>query len=236
MSGSVQTLVVDDPAGVCALRLVSEAEAGAQIALTGGSTPRAAYERAAVLGADWRNATLWFTDERCVPANHEHSNFAMAQAALLSRLGQAPPEVHRMRGEEGPENGASRYADELRAVHGDGIPRLDLVLLGMGSDAHVASLFPGRSEVDERERTVVPVEMSGLPPFVSRISLSLPVINAARSIVFLVTGTEKAEAVVRAIARDPSVPAGRVEPDAGSITWILDVAAANLLEDAGALT
>lgn len=234
MSAGVKKLVVEDPAEVCAMRLASSAEAGGQIALTGGSTPRAAYERAAAIGADWRNANLWFTDERCVPANHEHSNFAMAQAALLDGLGELGPKVHRMRGEDGPERGASQYAEELRALHGDGVPRLDLILLGMGSDAHVASLFPGQSALEERERTVVPVEMSGLPPFVPRISLSLRLINAARSIVFLVTGTEKAEAVARAFARDPSTPAGRVEPHAGSITWILDAGAASRLEDAGA--
>lgn len=233
MSGSVQKLVVDDPAEACAERLARAAEAGGQIALTGGSTPRAAYERAAEMGADWRNAALWFTDERCVPPTHEHSNYGMAREALLDRLGERGPTVHRMRGEDGPEEGARAYADELQAVHGDGIPRLDLILLGMGSDAHVASLFPGRPELDERERTVVPVDMPGLPPIVPRISLSFPIINAARSIVFLVTGSGKAEAVARAMSgtRGTDVPAALVEPYDGAVTWILDADAAALLGD-----
>jgi 6-phosphogluconolactonase len=222
---AVETLVVDDPAGACAERLVHAAEERRHIVLTGGSTPRAAYERAAGMGADWSGAAVWFTDERCVPPDHEHSNYGMAKSALLDRI-EAAPTVHRMRGENGPEQGARAYAEELREEFGDGIPRLDLILLGMGSDAHVASLFPGRPALEERELAVVPVPEPGLAPFVPRISLSLPAINAARSIVFLVTGAEKAEAVARAMAGDPSAPASQVQPHEGTVTWILDAAAA----------
>jgi 6-phosphogluconolactonase len=223
-------MVVADPAAASAERLAAAAERGGQIALTGGSTPKAAYGLAASMDADWSNAGVWFTDERCVPRDHEHSNYGMARTALLDRLGLRSPEVHRMRGEDGPKEAARRYGQEFRAVYGDGMPELDLVLLGLGSDAHIASLFPGRPEIDERDVTVVPVEMSGLAPFVPRISLSLPLINAAREIVFLVTGAEKAEAVARAHRGDPSAPAARVAPGNGSVTWIMDAAAAANLD------
>lgn len=231
MSQAFDIQVVGDPAQECALRLSSAARRGGQIAITGGSTPRAAYERLATMELDWRGAALWFTDERCVPPDHEHSNFAMAHKALLGPLGARGPAVHRMRGEDGAERGAQAYAAELKEIQGEGFPSLDLIVLGMGADAHVASLFPGRPEIDEQEATVVPVEMSGLPPFVPRISLSLPLINAAREIVFLVTGTEKAGAVARSMAGEASAPAARVAPQAGAVTWILDRAAASLIDD-----
>jgi 6-phosphogluconolactonase len=225
-----ETLVVDDPAGVLAGRLAAQAQAGAHIALTGGSTPRAAYERAAAMG-DWSHATLWFGDERCVPPDSEQSNYAMAKAALLDRLPGAPPTVHRMRGEDGPHEGAREYAAQLRDAFGDGVPRLDLVLLGLGPDAHVASLFPDQDALQERERTVVGVDSPGMAPLVPRISLTLPVINAARTVIFLVSGAEKADAVARAFDGPPSgsAPGSLVAPADGSLVRILDPPAAERL-------
>lgn len=227
--------VLDDPAGALAERLAEAADRGANIALTGGSSPRPAYERAAELGADWSGATLWFGDERCVPPEDDRSNYGMAKAALIDRLpsGDAGPTVHRMRGEAGPNAAADDYERELRAALGEAMPRLDLVLLGLGSDGHVASLFPGSPALGERERVVVGVEEAGLEPFVPRVTLTLPAIDAAREIVFLVTGVGKAEAVARAFEgeRDPAVPASLVAPLDGTVTVLLDELAARELRE-----
>ena len=195
--------VVDDPAEAVADLLV---RADGDIVITGGSSPRRAYELAAERRADWSGVTAWFTDERCVPPDHEDSNFAMADAALFSRLAQ-PPRIMRMRGELGPEEGAAAYAAAL----GDD-PRFGLMLLGLGPDAHTASLFPNRPEKTVRDRLVVGVPEAGMEPYVPRISLTLPAINSARQAVFLVTGDSKVEAVRRAFGEspDPESPAAHV--------------------------
>ena len=220
--------VLDDPAAAVAERLVVAAAAGQHIVLTGGSTPRAAYEQAADMGGDWSRATIWFGDERCVPPEHEHSNFGMANAALLSRI--EPAAVHRMKGELGPHDGARDYAQQLDEAFGDGfLPEFDLLLLGLGPDAHVASLFPGDPALGEQTKTVVGVETPGMAPLVPRISLTLPVINAASEVVFLVAGEDKAEAVARAfggLRPGPDAPASLVRPEQGSLTVLLDPAAA----------
>ena len=209
--------VTDDPAQAAAELLAS---AGGHVAITGGSTPRLAYERAAELREDWSGVDFWFTDERCVPPDHEHSNFGMAERALLSRAEGAT--VHRMRGELGHEDGATAYENELGEFGSDA---LDLILLGVGPDAHICSLFPGDDALGERERLVVGVETPGMAPLVSRITLTLPVVNASRQIVFLVTGEDKAEAAARVFAGrpDPRAPGSLVE---GDVIALLDPAAA----------
>ena len=209
--------VTDDPAQAAAELL---AAAGGHVAITGGSTPRVAYERAAELRDDWSGVDFWFTDERCVPPDHEHSNFGMAERALLSRADGAT--VHRMRGELGHEDGATAYENELGEFGPDA---LDLILLGVGPDAHICSLFPGDDALGERERLVVGVETPGMAPLVSRITLTLPVVNASRQIVFLVTGEDKAEAAARVFAGrpDPRAPGSLVE---GDVIALLDPAAA----------
>ena len=209
--------VTDDPAQAAAELLAS---AGGHVAITGGSTPGVAYERAAELRDDWSGVDFWFTDERCVPPDHEHSNFGMAERALLSRAEGAT--VHRMRGELGHEDGATAYENELGEFGPDA---LDLILLGVGPDAHICSLFPGDDALGERERLVVGVETPGMAPLVSRITLTLPVVNASRQIVFLVTGEDKAEAAARVFAGrpDPRAPGSLVEGDAIAL---LDPAAA----------
>jgi 6-phosphogluconolactonase len=212
--------VSDDPAQEAAELLVA---AGGHVALTGGSTPRITYERAAVLREDWSGVHFWFTDERCVPPDHEHSNFGLAERALLSRVSGAT--VHRMRGELGPEDGATAYENELDEF---GPEALDLTLLGLGPDAHICSLFPGDEALGERERRVVGVETPGMAPLVSRITLTLPVVNASGQIVFLVAGENKADAVKRvfADAADPSAPGSLVD---GNVVALLDPPAAALL-------
>lgn len=212
--------VSDDPAGAAVALL--EAATG-HLCITGGSTPKKAYERLAARRVDWSGIDFWFTDERCVPPDHEHSNFRMANEALLNRADGAT--VHRMRGELGPNEGAADHELEYQAA---GAPAFDLILLGMGPDAHICSLFPGDDGLAERERPVVGVETPGMAPLVSRITFTLTVVNASRRIVFLVTGEDKADAVARAFSgrKDPMAPASLVE---GEVTVLLDEGAAQRL-------
>jgi 6-phosphogluconolactonase len=211
--------------------------AGGHVALTGGSTPRRCYERTAAMDLDWSGATLWFGDERCVPPDDELSNYRMAKGALFDRLPDADhggPTVKRIVGESGPNAGADDYERELRETLGEELPRLDLVLLGLGPDAHVASLFPGQDALDVRDRLTVGVEQAGLEPLVPRVSLTLATINAARAVVFLVTGEEKSDAVARAFGAgepSPEVPGSMVRPRDGSLTLLLDRGAASRLSN-----
>jgi len=231
---SAEVTVVDDPAGPASELLAEAAGKGGHVVITGGSTPRAAYERAAGLLDDWSAVELWFSDERCVPPEHEHSNYGMVKRALLDRIEGRAPGVHRMEGELGPHAGAERYEEEIAAAgFGDSLPAFDLMILGLGPDAHVCSLFPRDPALGERERCAVGVETPGMAPLVSRITLTLPVVNAARRIVVLVTGEDKAEAVRRAFSGppDPSAPGSLVRPESGSLELLLDPAAASLLED-----
>jgi 6-phosphogluconolactonase len=222
-------LVVDDPAAVAAERIAAAVGGGGHIGLTGGSTPRAAYELLASMGADWTRCTLWFSDERCVPPEDELSNYGMVRAALLDHLTGAPPAVHRMQGELGPHAGADAYEQELRSASA----RFDLLLMGLGPDAHCASLFPDAPALAEQERLVVGVEQAGMEPRVPRVTLTLPAINAAREILFLVTGARKAGAVARSFGGEPgpAAPASLVAPVDGTLTVLMDAAAAAQLPD-----
>jgi 6-phosphogluconolactonase len=220
--------VEENPATTVADMLVGAAERGSQIVLTGGSTPKLAYETAANAGANWAGSTVWFSDERCVPPESGLSNFRMATDALLGRIMRDQrPAVMRMEGELGPDAGAASYEASVRE-HLGGSPRWDLVLLGLGPDAHCASLFPGKPEVEERQRLVTGVELAGMDPQVPRISLTLPALTGARRIVFLVTGADKAKAVARAFGDPPdsSSPAAHVRPSAGELIVLLDPEAA----------
>ena len=227
------TMVLDDPAAATAERIAEAASAGMQIVLTGGSTPRAAYRRAAEMDADWSSCTLWFGDDRCVPPDHEHSNFRMAREALLAPLSGESPRVERIEGERGPDEGAADYERRLRATFGHTVPEFDLLLLGLGPDAHCASLFPRASQLGESRRCAVGVQTPGMAPLVPRVTMTLAVLNAAREVVFLVSGEDKAEAVRRAFAGPPTpdAPASLVAPASGSLTVLLDRAAASQLSD-----
>jgi 6-phosphogluconolactonase len=223
---SVELQIVEDPAACCAGLLLEAAGDGAHIVLTGGSTPRAAYQRAATDPDRWTGSILWFGDERCVAPDDERSNFRMVRDVLLGALG-ARVSVHRMEGERGPEEGARAYEVELRDA---GPPRFDLLLLGMGSDGHAASLFPDQESLSERERLVVGVPQAGLEPFVPRISLSVAGLALAQRILFLVTGSSKADAVAAAFGPDavpdPHVPASLVPGLVEKVTVLLDSDAA----------
>ena len=231
--------VLEDPAAACAEMLAEAARDGDHICLTGGSTPKLAYGQAAALESDWSRATLWWGDDRCVPAGDELSNYTMAKEALLDRLpADGAPVAHRIPGERGPHAGADDYQRELRAEFGDdGVPRLGFMLLGLGPDAHVASLYPGQPTLDVTDRLCVGVDEAGWKPYVPRVSLTMPVLCAARRIVFLVAGDDKAEAVERAFAPgvEPNrdAPGSMVRPADGELILLLDEAAASHLPVTG---
>jgi 6-phosphogluconolactonase len=186
------------------------------MALSGGSTPRRAYELAAGIAPDWSAVELWWGDERCVPPEDERSNFRLAREALLDRLAEPPRAVHRIRGELDAAEAARVYDEELRDV------TLDLVLLGLGPDGHTASLFPRDPALEEEERFAVAVER----PDVARVTLTPPPLRAADHVVFLVVGGDKADAVRRAFGErpNPATPASLIR--GRRTTAILDRAAA----------
>jgi 6-phosphogluconolactonase len=222
----VELVIVEDAkevAAVVAARLARAAQEGGNVVLTGGTTPQHAYQEAAKRAPDWSRVELWWGDERCVPPDHEHSNFGMAKRALLDRIEHAPSAVHRIKGELGKERAAADYEEEL------GDTQLHLLLLGVGSDGHVASLFPNAPTLRQRKR-VLPAE-PGLEPFVDRVTLSLPALRSASEVLFLITGEAKADAARRAFVSKPSpeTPASLVRASGGRTTAILDRAAAAML-------
>jgi 6-phosphogluconolactonase len=216
--------IVENPAQEAAELIAHAVRHGGHIALAGGSTPKAAYGLAAEMGLDWSGATLWFGDERCVPPDDELSNYRMAKEALLDRIEGDPPAVKRIAGEKGPHAGAEDYERALQETLGEQLPRLDLVLLGIGPDLHTASLFPNQPAVEVKDRAVVGVEEAGMPPEVPRVTLTLPMINAARQVVFLIAGEDKSDAV-RDVFGDGQGPAAMVDAN----VVLLDEAAASRL-------
>lgn len=232
---SLRIEVVEDPARACATMLTSAMLHGGDVVLTGGGTPRATYEEVARAvrseNGDLGATTVWFSDERCVTPDDDLSNFRLVKHSLLDPLAEiTAPTVQRMRGELGPERGAEAYERELLEA---GEPEFEFVLLGLGPDGHLASLFPDQPSLGERARLVVGVEEAGLEPFVPRISLSFAALATARQIVFLVTGDSKAEAVAAAFgpgsSPDPHVPASMLVPLANELTVLVDPGAASQL-------
>jgi 6-phosphogluconolactonase len=224
----VELVIVDDAnevAAVTAHRLARAAQEGGNVVLTGGRTPTQAYEQAAKDAPDWSKLDVWWGDERCVPPDDENSNFGMAKQALLDNLERAPRAVHRIKGELGKDEAAADYEREL------GDTPLGLLLLGIGPDGHIASLFPNAPTLRETKRRALPAE-PGLDPFIDRVTLSLPTLRAAAEVVFVVSGEEKADAVRRAFVDDPSeaTPSSLVRADSGRTSAILDRAAAAKLE------
>jgi 6-phosphogluconolactonase len=213
------------------LRRVHEQRGVAHLALSGGTTPGRTYELMGAKAEDLSGVELWFADERCVPPEDQESNYRLVAQTLLARA-QIPAErVHRMEGEAGPHEGARRYAEALVehvpgvAASGASLPVLDLIVLGIGPDGHVASLFPGAATLDAGEDAIcLGVEDSPKPP-PQRITLSLAVLRAARECVLLATGASKADAV-SAMLGEPTrhVPASLLRRE--RLTIILDDAAA----------
>ncbi len=225
---------------VAELRAAQRRRGRAAIALAGGGTPRRLYRLLGTLRhgglnglqaerplVDWRHVEFFWTDERCVPPDDRHSNYRLALETLLDPLGVPEYRVHRIAGELPPEAAARRYAAELDRVLGGAPPRFDLVLLGLGADGHTASLFPGDPALDERRRTVVPAQAPRPPR--DRITLTLPVLTAARRALFLVSGSGKSEAVRRVLVEREALPATLLRAGAARIRWLLDRSAASRL-------
>ncbi|MDQ5872292.1 MAG: 6-phosphogluconolactonase [Acidobacteriota bacterium] len=202
-----------------------------RVALSGGSTPRALFQTLASRPfrgrIDWNKSRVFFVDERCVPPAHERSNYRMAKEHLLGPLRIPEASVFRMRGEDDPRRSAREYEQVLSREFGGRTPRFDFVQLGVGADGHTASLFPGTRVLAELAKAVAAAYVAEQREW--RITLTLPVLNAARRVVFVAVGPEK-RAVVAAILRrkrgSASLPASLVKPKRGSLIWILDAAAA----------
>lgn len=198
-----------------------------RIALSGGSTPKTLYaliadriDKGRARGIDWARVHLFFGDERCVPPDHPDSNYRMVKQSLL--VHGLTVAMHRVAGELPPEEAAARYEEELREDFGDGVPRFDLIILGLGPDGHTASLFPGSVALNDRTRWVAANYVEKFKSW--RITFTYHVLNSALEDIFLVTGVEKAEAVGH-IFKGGDLPAAKVKP-AGKLLWYLDAAAA----------
>ncbi|HSL91815.1 MAG TPA: 6-phosphogluconolactonase [Candidatus Limnocylindrales bacterium] len=212
---------------------------GIHVALSGGETPRRTYE---VLTAEpyrarfpWDRVHFHQVDERWVPPEDPLSNRRMLMETLLSRAPVPEANVSFVdTGLSGPEEGARRYEESLRAVFPDppgGFPRFDAIVLGIGKDGHTASLFPGRPETSAGGAWAV-ATTGGEPP-VARVTLTLPVLSAAAQVIFLVTGGEKARALRGILSGDPALPASRVSPARGKVTFLADEPAASLVTRKG---
>ena len=203
------------------------------VAFAGGSTPRATYKVLAQYYADridWSRVHAFFGDERTVSPDHADSNYRMAHETLLSRVSVGS--VHRMHGELPSEGAAAAYEEELREFFGrSGIPAFDLVLLGLGADGHTLSLFPETSALDVTDRWVVANPVPKLET--TRLTLTIPVINAAMAVTFLVAGEGKAgalKAILEGGADPRAYPAKFIRPESGDLTWTVDRTAAGSLE------
>ena len=191
------------------------------LALAGGETPRGCYERLAQApyrdSLPWGSVFVYWSDERQVPLDDPASNYAMAKAALLDQVPIPPDQVFPLVGDPTPV---------LRRVPPDaaGRPRFDVIHLGLGDDGHTASLFPGSPALQEGQALVAAVHDAPKPP-PERLTLTLPVINAARAVLFMVQGASKREALARVRRRDPAVPASHVLPVDGELRFIVDRAA-----------
>lgn len=216
-----------------------DARGQARIAVSGGSTPKAAFALMADRHQHWRAAMPWdllnlyWVDERTVPPDHPDSNYHMTRETLLNHVPLPADQIHRMEGELEPEVAAARYESELRnsfRLEGAESPRFDLISLGMGPDGHTASLFPGTAALHEMSRLVTANHVPQLDTW--RITLTWPVINHASSVFFLIAGEDKAERVREVFMgpRDPErLPSQLIWPSSGILTLFLDKAAAALL-------
>ncbi|HEX9936417.1 MAG TPA: 6-phosphogluconolactonase [Longimicrobium sp.] len=216
---------------VAQARAAAEARGRFTVALSGGTAPKEMY---ALLAGDefagripWDAVHLFWGDERCVPPHHPRSNYAMAWEAFIRRVPIPPANVHRIDGELPAHEGAARYADVLERVFGAGVPRFDLVHLGIGPDAHTCSLFPFDPLLRERERAVAPALHRELGE--PRVTFTFPVVNAAARVEMLALGGGKAE-VAHKVLRGPldpfRLPAQNVRPRDGEYVWMMDQAAA----------
>jgi 6-phosphogluconolactonase len=211
------------------------------LVLTGGSTPEKTYRLLAQpehsTAIDWSRTCLFFSDERFVPPDDNRSNFSMIKRILLSHPAVQSARVYPMN-TQGKSAGecAAEYARELARFFSPGVgtapPRFDLILLGLGEDGHVASLFPGAMALLVEHEWVTWSPPGTLPPAVNRITLTYPVLNAARQVAFLVSGAKKAPALRDILEKKPARdvrPAAGIQPTEGAVTWLVDEDAAALL-------
>ena len=199
------------------------------VALSGGKTPRAMLETLSTRTLDWLSIHFFWSDERCVGPDDPNSNYGMARDALLSKIGVADRNVHRMRGELDPSAGASAYDAELREFFGAGAPVLDLLFLGLGPDGHTASLFPGTAALGVTDVWCAANEVSGPVASPWRLTLTYPAINAARRVIFLVEGADKSDVLAKVLGNEKDVrryPAQGIAPSDGELVWLVDSAAA----------
>lgn len=205
------------------------------LVLSGGSTPQGLYQRLAAKPfaqqIDWPKAHVFWGDERCVMPDHPDSNYRAAQEVLLRHVPIPPEQVHRMAGEDDPAQAALDYEETLRAYFGSEPPYFDLILMGMGSDGHTLSLFPHSAALDARpDRWVVENLIPSKRTW--RITMTADLVNAGRSVIFLVSGMDKAERlqqVVHGSFRPAELPAQLIRPTNGNLTWLVDQAAASAL-------
>ena len=194
-----------------------------RLGLSGGHTPRPVHEALAKIGdLAWEKIQITFGDERCVPPDDADSNYRMARESLLDRVRIPAGNVFRIRGEIDPEAAAREYETQLSAFaarFGEDRYRHDLLILGLGEDGHTASLFPGSPALAEAARNVIPNTGSKPPP--QRITMTFPLINASRHIVFLVNDAGKQPVIDEILAGSSSYPAARVRPVEGKLTWLL---------------
>lgn len=202
------------------------------IALSGGSTPKRLYELLADADRefheqmDWARTHFFWTDERFVASDHPESNFRMTNEAMLSKVPVPGANIHRVVTENSnPEKTAESYARDIRSFFKtQTVPSFDLILLGMGTDGHTASLFPGTNALNETDKLVTAVWVKKFETF--RITLTLPVLNCAKSVVFLVSGSDKAAIVDEVLNKKADYPATKVQPVNGELIWMIDEAAA----------
>ena len=202
------------------------------VALSGGSTPLLLYRRLVEAAVEWDRVSFYFGDERNVPPDEDASNFKGANKELFRPLRIREDKIHRWRTElETPDAVADDYEQVLRRLSTDA-PRFDLVLLGMGADGHTASLFPGTKGVDETERSAIANWVPQLGMW--RFTLTFTAFNHARNLMFLVTGSDKADTLRSVIEGEPrpdTLPAQRIVPADGTLSWFVDQAAASKLSD-----
>eukprot|EP01052_Picozoa_sp_SAG31_P035681 SAG31_NODE_4340_length_3340_cov_3.282012_2_plen_242_part_00 len=201
------------------------------VAVSGGSLPKLlAAGLLAIEGIDYSNWHIFFADERVVGLDHEDSNFKACDGAWFSKVGITREQIYTVDASLSAEAAAATYIDQMQAVFktGDALPQFDLVLLGMGPDGHTASLFPGHPLLEVVDRWVAHIEDSPKPP-PKRITLTYPVLNAAKVVFFVCTGAGKKENLAVALgAAEGSVPAGAVQPESGNLVWFVDDEASEL--------
>src|SRR5881392_2787900 len=194
-----------------------------RLALSGGNTPAPVYTRLAAIGHDlpWELTRITFGDERCVPPDDRQSNFRMARETLLAPAAVPEKSILRMRGVIDPQTAAQEYQDQLdllAAQRGEPIYRHDLILLGLGDDGHTASLFPGTAALETTRRVVA----NFVPKLNAwRLTFTFPLINQARHILFLLGAAKNPGLIERVLEGDQQLPAARVDPSAGEVTWMI---------------